>query len=95
MAKDKIVLTNYRYRGPQSGVTLRLPSGDEMEVQLINGKDASLPADHPYVSKLKLQGHLADVDPIVPVQQPALKSAQPKTTAQTAQVVKEDVTNAG
>lgn len=53
----------YRYSGPQSGVTLRMPDGTEKEVLLHNGSEVSLPADHPWVVKAVLKGHLTELVP--------------------------------
>jgi hypothetical protein len=92
----KQTLTRYKYSGPQSGVTLKLqPGGDELEVQLLDGREIPLPADHPFVRKLKLKGFLTEVvpakRPVVVPDPPAPKAEKQKASA----TVKEDSPNAG
>ena len=63
-------MTPYTYSGPQSGVTLSLPGEGELEVQLVNGKEVQLPADHPFVRKLKMKGRLTEAAPDPPAAKP-------------------------
>lgn len=79
-------MMSYTYSGPQSAVTLKLAEGGELEVQLLNGKTALLPADHPFVKKLRLKGFLTEVVP----DPPAVKSEKQKTS-----VPAKEVLNAG
>jgi len=90
---QKEKLTRYKYRGPRSGVTLRLSDGTEREVQFIPGSELELPADHPYVRKLALKKHLTEVVPAAtsPATPPASKVDKVKATV----TVKEEVNNAG
>ena len=48
----------YKYRGPQSAVTLN--TGEE--VILRDGAEVTLPSGNPYVISLVAQGHLEAVD---------------------------------
>lgn len=54
-------MTPYTYNGPQSAVTLKLADGTELEVPFVNGKEARLPGDHPFVRKLILKKRLTEV----------------------------------
>lgn len=78
-------MTSYTYSGPLSAVTLKLAEGGEREVQLVNGKEVSLPAEHPFVRKLRLKGRLTEVitkSPSDPL--PAVKSERQKTSEKEA-----------
>lgn len=57
-------LTRYLYTGPQSAVSLRVgDTGQPLDVQLLPGKPAELPADHEYTVVLLALKHLAPLPP--------------------------------
>jgi hypothetical protein len=54
-------LTNYLYKGPQSGVELRVQDGAKVELleaKLNPGKTVGLPADHEYTKTLLAMKYL-------------------------------------
>lgn len=54
-------LTNYVYKGPQSGAELRVQDGTKvelLEVKLNPGKPVSLPAEHEYTKTLLAMKYL-------------------------------------
>lgn len=51
-------LTRYRYTGPQSAACLRVSPGKLLDVQLLPGQPAELPAEHDYTRVLLELGHL-------------------------------------
>lgn len=94
MANDKETL--YRYSGPLSGVTLRIP-GEAGAVQEVNkplnpGAEVSLPADHPYVRKLVLKKLLTEIT--AGDSDPA-DTAKPRRSVKSAGTTEEATTNAG
>jgi hypothetical protein len=52
----------YRYRGPQTGVTL-CQDGKDTDVLLMDGGQYSLPEDHEYVVNMVEQGHFTEIAP--------------------------------
>ena len=50
----------YIYRGPPSGVSLRLPDGTTRDVILHTDRRVRLPADHPVVERMVGRHHLEE-----------------------------------
>lgn len=62
--------TRYCYKGPPSGIELRLADGSSLAVQLHPGNAVELPIDHEYTRTLLALNHL------VPAPAPQKKGAK-------------------
>ena len=76
----------YRYTGPNSAVTLRVPDGaggiKDQDVLLWNGSEVDLPDDHAAVKTLEAQKYLTRV--AAPAQAPKAEAATTATATASA-----------
>lgn len=59
-------MKTYRYHGPATSATLRLPSGELLDIILSPGGVADLPDDHEYTLELIRLGRLVELPPSPP-----------------------------